>query len=85
MITDEERSYHLANYAAFLRLSNEEKLNHNGEYALFSDGRLIDYFQTNREAIKAAYDRRLQGKYSVQVVTPQPEDIGFFDCANYPR
>ena len=85
MLTDQERPYHVANYGAFLKLSQEQKIAHDGEYALFDDGCLIAFYPTNRQAIQSAYQQGLQGKYSVLRVRPQPEDMGFFDCANYPR
>lgn len=85
MLSDMSHSHHLLNYGAFQQLSQETRIAHNGEYALYADGRLIAFFQTNRQAIQEAYTRGLQGTYSVMQVSPQPEDMGFFDSANYPR
>jgi hypothetical protein len=60
-------------------------MRHRDQYALLVEGRVEDYFSTNREALSAGH--RLHGKrtFSVMRVEPQPVSVGFTDCADYPR
>lgn len=68
---------HLKNHQAFCSLSDAEKSAHQGEYALFSEGVLVAYCKTNKEAISEACKLGLHGRFSIIQVKTYPEDIGF--------
>lgn len=85
MPLNRDDAHHLQNYSTLLMLNSETLLEQEGRFALVASGEVVDFFDTNREALSEAYSRGLAGKYSVMRVETKPEDMGFFDCANYPR
>lgn len=42
------------------------------------DGQIIGFFATPREALRAAADRFPDGVFSIQEVTDEPIDLGFW-------
>lgn len=58
---------------------------HLGKFALVIGGKVVNLFETNREALLAARASRQDDQASVMRVDPQPADLGFLDCADYPR
>ena len=76
---------HIINSLALQNLSSEEFREHRGEYAVLVEGRIASYHATNRDALIAACMKYRLGQFSVLKVEPQPVDMGFTDCANYPR
>ncbi len=76
---------HRRNFEALVRLPKSEFQINLGKFALVRDGHVISYFDTNRAALTDAHSRFRDGRYSVMRVEPQPVDMGFADCAAYPR
>lgn len=85
MAKSETDSVHITNSMVISRLSGDEVREHFGEYAILVDGRIESFHRTNREALASACAKYRYGQFSVQRVEPQPIDMGFTDCANYPR
>ena len=75
---------HVQNLQALKRLSAAQIGEHLGQYALFVQGRVQQYFNSNREALRTAVKHYALGEFSVLRVEPQPADTGFLDCADYP-
>jgi hypothetical protein len=80
-----QNSIHFINACAFAQLPRDIVEAHFGEFAVLANGKVESYHATNREALIAASRRFPAGTFSVQRVEPQPVDMGFADCANYPR
>lgn len=55
---------------------------HKGEHALLHSGNIEGYFSSSLEAIKAGLDRFGEGRFSVQLVHDQIDDLGFFSHVN---
>ena len=51
---------------------------HRGHFALLRDQKIIDVFESLRKAIDVAHQKFADGKFSIQEVTDQPIDLGFF-------
>ncbi len=66
------------NYDAFVRVLGSILPNHRDQLALMRDGEIVEYFDTPREALRAAYDLFPDGVYSIQEVTDEPIDLGFW-------
>lgn len=79
-----QATHHILNYGAFLEISQEDLVTHQGQFVLIANGQIVGFFPSNREALHEAYQRGLADTFSVLRVEPQPSDMGFFDCANYP-
>jgi hypothetical protein len=77
---DVERQRHEVdqNYDAFVRLLGSILQDHRDELALMRDGRIVDYFDTPRQALRAASERFPDGIFSIQEVTDEPLDLGFW-------
>ncbi len=85
MAKSETDAVHIINSMVIARLSHDELQAHLGEYAVLVDGKIESYHVTNREALASASGKYRYGQFSVQRVEPQPIDMGFTDCASYPR
>jgi len=66
------------NYAAFTQLLPELLLDHEGQYALMRDGRIIEYFGSPREALLAGRRQFADDLFSVQEVRKSEADFGWF-------
>jgi len=84
MTLERVKNVHVVNNLALAKLTQEEIAAHFGEYAIMVDGDVVSYHSTNREAIKVAAQTYKIGSFSVQRIEPQPVDMGFADCADYP-
>lgn len=54
---------------------------HRGKYALLRDQRIIGFFARVEDAARAAEQQFADGIFSIQVVEPEPVDLGFFSRA----
>jgi hypothetical protein len=66
------------NYDAFNRMLGSILEEHRDQLALMHDGLIVGYFRTPREALRAAYERFPDGIFSIQEVTDEPIDLGFW-------
>jgi hypothetical protein len=66
------------NYDVFMRMLGSILTDHRDELALMRDGDIVDYFDTPREALQAASERFPDGIFSIQEVTDEPIDLGFW-------
>jgi hypothetical protein len=66
------------NYDAFMRMLGSILPEHRDQLALMRDGRVVDYFDTPREALRAASELFPDGFFSIQEVTDEPIDLGFW-------
>lgn len=66
------------NYDAFVRLLGSIIGDHRDQLALMRDGAVVGYFDTPREALVAASDLFPDGIFSIQEVTDEPIDLGFW-------
>ena len=66
------------NYDAFVRILGSILNDHRDELALMKDGRIVGYFHTPREALRAAADKFPDQIFSIQEVTDEPIDLGFW-------
>jgi len=68
------------NFEAFQReLPNI--LHFQGKHALMHDGKIINYYDTIGDAISTGRSMYRDNLFSVQLVTIQPVDLGFFSHA----
>lgn len=70
------------NYKAFQEMLSSIIVKHRNKHALMKDGKIIEYFDTSRNAFIAGellygnfYE---QGRYSVQKVTDEVINLGFW-------
>jgi len=75
---------HISNAKALAELDKNELSANLGKYAIFHEGQLIDYFETNREALREAVQKFATGEFSVMRVETQPVELGVASCADYP-
>jgi hypothetical protein len=66
------------NYDAFTRLLGSILPHHRDQLALMRDGQIVAYFDTPREALRAASEQFPDGIFSIQEVTDEPIDLGFW-------
>ncbi|HEX8655769.1 MAG TPA: hypothetical protein VF693_11170 [Allosphingosinicella sp.] len=66
------------NYDIFMRILGSILEEHRDQLALMRDGKIVGYFDTPREALLAAADRFPDGVFSIQEVTDEPIDLGFW-------
>jgi hypothetical protein len=69
------------NFAAFLDMLPELLKCGAGQYALFQSQKLEGVYPTAGEADRAGYERFKEEPYSIQLVTDEPIDLGFFSYA----
>jgi hypothetical protein len=69
------------NYDAFMRVLASILDEHRDQLALMRDGAIVGYFDTPREALIAATERFPDGIFSIQEVTDEPIDLGFWSHA----
>jgi hypothetical protein len=66
------------NYDVFVRLLSSLLPEHRDEYALMRDGEIIDFFEKPGEANRAGVEKFADGVFSIQEVTDEPIDLGFW-------
>ena len=66
------------NYDAFIRTLGEILNDHRDKLALMRDGRIVAFYATPREALRAASEMFSDGFFSIQEVTDEPIDLGFW-------
>ncbi len=71
------------NYDAFTRVLGDILEDHRDQLALMRDGNIVGYFNTPREALFAATERFPDGVFSIQEVTDEPIDLGFWSHARH--
>jgi hypothetical protein len=66
------------NYDAFMRVLGSILQEHRDQLALMRDGNIVGYFGTPRDALGAASELFPDGIFSIQEVTDEPIDLGFW-------
>jgi len=66
------------NYDAFVRMLASLLPEHRDEFALMRDGKIVDFFVKPGEANRAGVERFSDGVFSIQEVTDEPIDLGFW-------
>jgi hypothetical protein len=66
------------NYDAFTRILGTLLRDHRDQLALMRDGEVVGFYDTPREALEAAAERFSDGIFSIQEVTDEPIDLGFW-------
>jgi hypothetical protein len=66
------------NYDAFMRVLGTILSDHRDQLALMRGGEIVGYFATVGDANRAAAQRFGDGIYSIQEVTDEPIDLGFW-------
>ena len=66
------------NYDVFSRMLGSILPEHRDQLALMRDGSVVGYFETPRAALTAASELFPDGIFSIQEVTDEPIDLGFW-------
>lgn len=66
------------NFDAFTRMLGSILHEHRDQLALMRDRRIVGYYGTPCEALKAASELFPDGIFSIQEVTDEPIDLGFW-------
>jgi len=66
-----------ANYEYFKQMQPEWRDEHLLEFALIHRQQLVDFFESENDAIKAGVKQYGMGKFSVQSVRDDPIDLGY--------
>jgi hypothetical protein len=66
------------NYDAFVRLLADILPRHRDKLALMRDGKIVDYFDKPGDAYRAGLEHFPDGIFSIQEVTEEPIDLGFW-------
>jgi hypothetical protein len=66
------------NYDAFVRMLGALLPEHRDQLALMRDGGIVGFYSTPRAALEAAVEKFPDGIFSVQEVTDEPIDLGFW-------
>lgn len=66
------------NYDAFVRMLASIIDDHRDQLALMRDGEIVGFFETPREALEAATEQFPDQIFSIQEVTDEPIDLGFW-------
>jgi hypothetical protein len=66
------------NYDVFMRMLASILEEHRDQLALMRGGAIVGYFETPRDALLAAAERFPDGIFSIQEVTDEPIDLGFW-------
>ena len=71
------------NYDAFQRVLGKILPSHRDELALMRDGEIVGYYATPRDALVAADAMFPDQIFSIQEVTDEPIDLGFWSHVAY--
>lgn len=66
------------NYDAFVRTLSTILPQHRGQYALMRHGKIVEFFDRPAAANVAGCERYQDGQFSIQEVTDEPIDLGFW-------
>ena len=66
------------NYDRFARMLGELLPEHRDQLALMRDGNVVGFYDTPKEALRAASEMFSDGIFSIQEVTDEPIDLGFW-------
>lgn len=66
------------NYDVFTRMLGKLLPEHRDQLALMRDGEVVGFFGKPRDALLAAHDLFPDGIFSIQEVTDEPIDLGFW-------
>lgn len=66
------------NYDAFMRMLGSILPEHRDQLALMREGKIVGYYTTPREALSAATALFPDQVFSIQEVTDEPIDLGFW-------
>lgn len=66
------------NYDVFMRSLADILKDHRDKLALMRDGQIVAFYATPREALQAASQKFPDGIFSLQEVTDEPIDLGFW-------
>jgi hypothetical protein len=66
------------NYDAFVRMLASILPDHRDEFALMRDGEIVGFFVKPGEANRAGVERFSDEVFSIQEVTDEPIDLGFW-------
>lgn len=66
------------NYDAFVRMLGTLLSDHRDQLALMRDGKVVGFYETPRRALEAAVEKFPDGIFSIQEVTDEPIDLGFW-------
>jgi hypothetical protein len=66
------------NYDAFVRLLSSLLPEHRDEFALMRDGEIVGFFIKPGDANRAGVETFSDGVFSIQEVTDEPIDLGFW-------
>lgn len=66
------------NYDAFVRVLATLLPEHRDQFALMRDGKIVGFFVKPGEANRAGVERFPDGIFSIQEVTDEPIDLGFW-------
>lgn len=69
------------NYAAFVGMLGELMARDEGRYALFHDCKLEGVFDTPGQAARSGFAQFGELNYSIQPITDEPVDLGFYSLA----
>jgi len=69
------------NYEAFVELLPNLVKEHGGKFALMREGKVIEFFDTARDAYFAGLKLYPEQMFSVQEVVEIPVELGFFSQA----
>ena len=66
------------NYDAFMGMLGSILDEHRDQHALMKDGRIVGYFDKPGDAYRTGVERFTDGIFSIQEVTDEPLDLGFW-------
>lgn len=78
MTTDAQRQEVESNYDYFMRSLSGLLPEHLGEFALIRSRHIVKFFATPAQAYADAIERYGPSGFSIQEVTEEPIDLGFF-------
>jgi hypothetical protein len=73
------------NYQRFKELLPSILEKHAGKFALMRHGEIVEFYATAADAMRTGRKFYDDGLFSIQKVTAEPEDLGFFSHAPYSR
>lgn len=69
------------NYRAFRKRLPDILREHRNKFALMRDAKIVDFFDTSRDAFVAGSNMYADGRFSIQEVTDQAVDLGYLSHA----
>jgi hypothetical protein len=66
------------NYDAFQRVVRDLMPNHRDQFALMRDRAVVGFFDRPGDAYRAGLERFADERFSIQEVTDEPIDLGFY-------